>query len=67
MNKQEKNIVDILTFDEIEDIVNVFIHKLYNTDKTVALISNRELVEYTMSTLLLKELIWNLKMKIQNT
>ena len=52
MNKQEENIVDILTFDEIEDIVNVFIHKLYNTDKTVALISNRELVEYTMDELL---------------
>ena len=52
MNKQEKNIVDILTFDEIEDIVNVFIHKLYNTDKTVALISNKYLIEYAMEELL---------------
>ena len=25
MNKQEKNIVDILTFDEIEDIVDLII------------------------------------------
>lgn len=55
MNKQEKNIVDILAFDEIEDIVNVFIHKLYNTDKTVALITNKALVEYAMGELLPNE------------
>lgn len=52
MNKQEKNIVDILTFDEIEDIVDVFIKKVYRTDKTVALITNKELVEYAMDNLL---------------
>ena len=52
MNKQEKNIVDILTFDEIDDIVDVFIDKVYHTDKTVALITNKELVEYAMDILL---------------
>ena len=52
MNKQEKNIVDILTFDEIEDIVDIFIDKLCHTDKTVALITNKELVEYAMDVLL---------------
>ena len=52
MNKQEKNIVDIITFDEIEDIVGIFIDKVYHTDKTVALITNKELVEYTMDVLL---------------
>ena len=52
MNKQEKNIVDILTFDEIEDIINIFIDKVYHTDKTVALITNKELVEYAMEELL---------------
>ena len=52
MNKQEKNIVDILTFDEIEDIVDIFIDKDYHTDKTVALITNKELVEYAMNELL---------------
>ena len=52
MNKQEKNIVDILTFDEIEDIVDIFIDKIYHTDKTVALITNKELVEYAMDELL---------------
>lgn len=52
MNKQEKNIVDILTFDEIEDIVDIFIDKVYHTDETVALITNRELIEYAMGELL---------------
>ena len=52
MNKQEKNIVDILTFDEIEDIVDIFIDKVYHTDKTVALITNKELVGYAMNELL---------------
>lgn len=52
MNKQEKNIVDILTFEEIEDIVDIFIDKVYHTDKTVALITNKELVEYAMDVLL---------------
>lgn len=52
MNKQEKNIVDILTFDEIEDIVDIFIDKVYHTDKTIALITNKELVEYAMNELL---------------
>ena len=40
MNKQEKNIVDI------------FIDKVYHTDKTVALITDKELVEYAMDELL---------------
>ena len=52
LNKQEKNIVDILTFDEIEDIVDIFIDEVYHTDKTVALITNKELVEYAMDELL---------------
>ena len=52
MNKQEKNIVDILTFDEIDDIIGIFIDKVFHTDKTVALITNKELIEYTMDVLL---------------
>lgn len=52
MNKQEKNIVDIITFDETEDIVDIFIDKVYHTDKTAALITNKELVEYAMDELL---------------
>ena len=52
MNKQEKNIVDILTFDEIDDIIGIFIDKVCHTDKTVALITNKELVEYAMNELL---------------
>ena len=52
LNKQEKNIVDIITFDETEDIVDIFIDKVYHTDKTVALITDKELVEYAMDELL---------------
>ena len=52
MNKQEENIVDILTFDETEYIVDIFIDKLYHSDKTVALIANKELIEYAMTEVL---------------
>ena len=52
MNKQEKNIVDILTFDEIDDIIGIFIDKVFHTDKTVALITNKELIEYAINELL---------------
>ena len=52
MNKQEKNIKDVLTFDEIGDIVDVFIDKVYYTDETVALIANKKLIEYAMDKLL---------------
>ena len=48
MNKQEKNIIDILTFDEIEEIVDNFLDFACSTNKTVALITNKELVEYAM-------------------
>ena len=57
MNKQEKNVVDILSFDEIEDIVDIFIDKVYHTDKTVALITNKELVEYAKDVLINDEYI----------
>ena len=57
MNKQEKNIVDILSFDETEDIVDIFIDKVYHTDKTVALITNKELVEYAKDVLINDEYI----------
>ena len=52
MNKQEKNIKDVLTFENIEDIVESFIEKLYNTDKTVALISDKKIVSKAMDTLM---------------
>ena len=52
MNKQEKNIVDILTFDEIEDIVDIFIDKIRHADETVALIANKDLVECVMEDII---------------
>lgn len=55
MNKQEKNIIDIITLEDITDIVNVFIDQAYYTDKTVALIANKELVSSAMSRLLIQD------------
>ena len=52
MNKYEKNIKDIITFDETEDIVDIFIDKINNSNDTVALITNKELIEYAMDELL---------------
>lgn len=57
MNKQEKNIKDIITFDEIEDIVDVLIDVVHHADKTVALITNKELVEYAKDVLINDEYI----------
>ena len=57
LNKQEKNVVDILSFDEIEDIVDIFIDKVYHADKTVALITNKKLVEYAKDVLINDEYI----------
>lgn len=49
LNKQEENIVDIITLDAIEDIVDIFLQHTINTEDTVGLIANKELIEYAMS------------------
>ena len=43
--------------DKVDDIVEIYINRLYNTDKTVGIIVNKEIAEY-----LLDELV-----KIDNT
>ncbi|MGN0382780.1 MAG: hypothetical protein ACI4DS_00810 [Eubacterium sp.] len=55
MNKQEKNIVDIVTYDDVEEIVDIFLDKLYNTDETVALISDKEIVKSVMNNELISD------------
>lgn len=57
MNKQEENIVNVLTFDEVEEIVDVFITHVYHADETIALIANKALVEYAMDMLLADDCI----------
>lgn len=49
LNKQEENIADIITLDAIEDIVDVFLQYAANTEDTVGLTANKELIEYAMS------------------
>lgn len=45
---ETKENFDIITVDDYEDLIDKFIHHLYHTDKTVALIAGRDLVEYVM-------------------
>ena len=45
---ETKENFDIITVDVYEDLIDKFIYRLYHTDKTVALIAGRDLVEYVM-------------------
>lgn len=38
--------------DKVEDIVDIYIEKLYHTDKTVGVIVNKEIAEYIMDNLI---------------
>ena len=38
--------------DKIDDIVKIYINRLYNTDKTVGVVVNKEIAEYIMEELL---------------
>ena len=38
--------------DKVEDIVEIYINRLYNTDKTIGVVVNKEIAEYIMEELL---------------
>lgn len=38
--------------DKVDDIVKIYINRLYNTDKTIGLVVNKEFAEYIMKELL---------------
>ena len=38
--------------DKIDDIVEIYINRLYNTDKTVGVVANKELAEYILDNLI---------------
>lgn len=38
--------------DKVEDIVRIYINRLYNTDKTVGVIVNKEIAEYILDSLI---------------
>lgn len=49
MNKYEENISDIITLDSIEEIVDIFLEHAVNTEDTVGIIANKELIGYAMN------------------
>ena len=53
--KKENKYEDIQMIDledKVEDIIDIFINRIFETDKTVGLIANREIAEYLMDCLL---------------
>lgn len=44
--------MDIINVDEYEDIVDVFLDRLFSTEKTVGIVVNKEFAEYITSILL---------------
>ena len=55
MNRKENKYeaIDMLDLeDKVEEIIDIFISRLYHTDKTVGVIVNKEFAEYIMDNLL---------------
>lgn len=44
--------MDIINVDEYEDIIDIFLNRLLNTEKTVGIVVNKEFAEYITSILL---------------
>lgn len=57
MDKQEENISDIITLEATEEIADIFIEHALNTEDTVGIIADKELIEYTMSKALFDDWI----------
>ena len=38
--------------DKVDDIISIYINKLYHTDKTVGVIVNKEIAEYILDNLI---------------
>ena len=38
--------------DKVDDIIEIYINRLYNTDKTVGVVVNKELAEYILDNLI---------------
>lgn len=55
MNRKENKYeaIDMLDLnDKVEDIIDIYISRIYHTDKTVGIIINKEFAEYIMENLL---------------
>ena len=51
MKNKYENIKMIDLEDKVDDIVEIYINRLYNTDKTVGIIVNKEIAEYILDEL----------------
>lgn len=49
LNKQEKNILEIIALRHIEDIVYGFLEVAEGTDKTLGIIADKDLIEFAMN------------------
>ena len=52
MKNKYKNIKMLDLEDKVDDIVEIYINRLYNTDKTVGVIVNKEIAEYNLDILI---------------
>lgn len=53
MKKNKYEDIQIIDLeDKVDDIISIYINKLYHTDKTVGVIVNKEIAEYIMEELL---------------
>ena len=52
MKNKYENIKMLDLDDKVDDIVEIYINRLYNTDKTVGAIVNKEIAEYILDNLI---------------
>ena len=52
MKNKYENIKMLDLDDKVDDIVEIYINRLYNTDKTVGVIVNKEIAEYILDNLI---------------
>ena len=52
MKNKYENIKMIDLDDKVDDIVEIYINRLYNTDKTVGVVVNKEIAEYILDILI---------------
>ena len=52
MKNKYENIKMLDLDDKVDDIVEIYINRLYNTDKTVGVVVNKEIAEYILDILI---------------
>lgn len=53
MNKNKYEDIQMIDLeDKVDDILDIFINRLYHTDKTVGIVANKEIAEYVLDILI---------------